>query len=87
MSVIKSFKRSRTARPESWCPTSFRILKQVAAWLGHADAAFTLRMYVSLMDEGVGNADFLDEAVRVGKGWATDQPEPAATDEVEEALG
>ena len=29
-----------------------RDVKQVAAWLGHADPAFTLRTYVHLMDEG-----------------------------------
>jgi hypothetical protein len=29
----------------------------------HADAAFTLRTYVHLMDEGIGDADFLDAAV------------------------
>lgn len=41
-----------------------RNVKQVSEWLGHADPAFTLRRYVHLMDAGVGNADFLDEAVR-----------------------
>jgi hypothetical protein len=40
-----------------------RDIKQVSAWLGHADAGFTLRVYVHLMDEGVGSAAFLDEAV------------------------
>lgn len=35
-------------------------IKQVSKWLGHADAAFTLKTYVHLMDEGVGDADFLD---------------------------
>jgi integrase len=42
-----------------------RDVKQVAAWLGHADPAFTLRTYVHLMDEGIGDAAFLDEAVQV----------------------
>lgn len=37
-----------------------RNVKQVAEWLGHADPAFTLRTYVHLLDEGVGNADFFD---------------------------
>ncbi len=32
-----------------------RNVKQVAAWLGHADPAFTLRVYVDLLDEGVGD--------------------------------
>jgi integrase len=31
-----------------------RNVKQVAKWLGHADPAFTLRVYVSLLDEGLG---------------------------------
>jgi integrase len=34
--------------------------KQVQMWLGHADPAFTLRVYVHLMDDGLGDA--LDEA-------------------------
>jgi integrase len=41
-----------------------RNVKQVQEWLGHADPAFTLRRYVHQMDAGVGDADFLDEAVR-----------------------
>lgn len=40
-----------------------RNVKQVQEWLGHADPGFTLRTYVHLMDEGVGDADFLDLAV------------------------
>jgi integrase len=40
-----------------------RNVKQVQEWLGHADAGFTLRTYVHLMDEGVGDAEFLDSAV------------------------
>jgi site-specific recombinase XerC len=40
-----------------------RNVKQVSEWLGHADAAFTLRTYVHLMDAGVGDAGFFDEAV------------------------
>jgi integrase len=43
-----------------------RDIKQVSAWLGHADAGFTLRVYVHLMDEGVGDAAFLDEVVVAG---------------------
>jgi integrase len=31
-----------------------RNVKQVAAWLGHADPSFTLRVYVDLLDEGIG---------------------------------
>jgi integrase len=43
-----------------------RNVAQVAAWLGHADPAFTLRTYVHLMDDGVGDAAFLDQAVSPG---------------------
>jgi hypothetical protein len=32
-------------------------------WLGHAGPSFTLRTYVHLMNEGVGDAEFMDEAV------------------------
>jgi transcriptional regulator with XRE-family HTH domain len=39
-----------------------RNVKQVAEWLGHADPAFTLRTYVHLLDDGVGDADFFDLA-------------------------
>jgi hypothetical protein len=46
-------------------------------WLGHADPVFTLWTYVHLMDAGVGDAGFMDEAV--GNGWATRDPETAAT--------
>jgi integrase len=38
-------------------------VRQVAAWLGHADPSFTLKTYVHLMDEGVGGAAFMDAAV------------------------
>lgn len=38
--------------------------KQVQEWLGHHDAAFTLRTYVHLLDEGVGDASFFDQLVR-----------------------
>jgi integrase len=40
-------------------------VKQVQEWLGHADPAITLRTYVHLMDDGLGDADFLDLAVTV----------------------
>lgn len=43
-----------------------RNIEQVSRWLGHADAAFTLRTYVHLMDDGMGTADFMDEVVRIG---------------------
>jgi integrase len=37
----------------------------VQEWLGHADPGFTLRVYVHLLDGGLGDADFLDDVVRV----------------------
>jgi integrase len=40
--------------------------KQVQVWLGHSDPGFTLRTYVHLIDDGLGDADFLDAAK-----WAT----------------
>jgi integrase len=41
-------------------------VKQVQEWLGHASPAFTLNTYVHLMDDGLGDADFLDNAVALG---------------------
>jgi hypothetical protein len=57
-------------------------VKQVQEWLGHADPGFTLRTYVHLLDEGLGDANFLDEAVtadpsRVNAG-STEGPQTAA---------
>src|ERR1039458_7046528 len=34
--------------------------KVVQMWLGHSDPGFTLRTYVHLIDDGMGDADFLD---------------------------
>lgn len=49
-------------------------IKQIQTWLGHADPAFTLRTYIHLMDDGVGGAAFLDDAVEVGRGpWSKGQ--------------
>lgn len=58
-----------------------RDVKQVSEWLGHANAAFTLKVYVHLMDGGVGDAAFMDEAVKVGNGWATSDPVGAVNGE------
>lgn len=52
-------------------------VKQVAAWLGHADPGFTLRTYVHLMDEGIGDAAFLDDAVRPAPQRASASPAEA----------
>lgn len=38
--------------------------KQVQEWLGHHDAAFTLRTYVHLLEDGVGDAGFFDAIMR-----------------------
>jgi integrase len=38
-----------------------RDVKQVSAWLGHADPAFTLRTYVHLMDSGIGDGAFMGD--------------------------
>jgi integrase len=35
-------------------------LKQVQHWLGHHDPAFTLSTYIHLLDDGLGDANFLD---------------------------
>jgi integrase len=40
-----------------------RNIAQMSAWLGHADPSFTLRTYVHLMDEGLGDATFMDAVV------------------------
>jgi integrase len=56
-------------------------VRQVSEWLGHADPAFTLRTYVHLMDDGLGSADFLDQAVTApggGNEVATTHPQTAA---------
>lgn len=62
-----------------------RNVKQVQEWLGHSDAGFTLQRYVHLMDAGVGDAGFLDKAVRVNAG-STQSPQPTANDRGHEAV-
>lgn len=47
-----------------------RDVKQVSEWLGHADAGFTLKVYVHLMDGGVGDAAFMDDVVVPAAGKA-----------------
>jgi integrase len=59
---------------------SGKNIRQVAAWLGHADPAFTLRTYTHLMDAGLGGASFLDDAVK-GNTGATQHAETAANDQ------
>lgn len=48
-----------------------RNIKQVCDWLGHADPAFTLRTYVHLIDDGLGDADFFDSALTTDEGHGT----------------
>jgi integrase len=51
-------------------------VKQVQEWLGHADPGFTLRTYVHLMDDGLGETAFLDALTAPGgNGVATQAPE------------
>lgn len=38
-----------------------RNIKQVQEWLGHHDASITLRVYIHLVDRGVGDAAFFDQ--------------------------
>jgi integrase len=59
---------------------SGKNIRQVSAWLGHEDPAFTLRVYTHLMDAGLGDADVLDNAVRVNTG-STEGQETAANPE------
>lgn len=40
--------------------------KQVQEWLGHHDAAFTLRTYVHLLEDGLGDAAFFDAIIGAG---------------------
>ena len=59
-----------------------KTIVQVARLLGHADPGFTLRTYVHLMDEGVGDAEFLrrDPAPKGGEDGATQGPITAANE-------
>jgi integrase len=43
--------------------------RQLSDWLGHHDPAFTVREYVGAMDDGLGDAEFLDELIPVDE-WA-----------------
>jgi Phage integrase family len=61
-----------------------KSVRQLADWLGHHDPSFTMRWYVGQMDEGLGDAGFLDELIparrwqRVATGWqrnTRDQPQ------------
>jgi integrase len=56
-------------------------VRQVADWLGHTDPAFTLRTYISVMGDRLGDPAFLDAAVALpgGTRGATPHPQTAAT--------
>lgn len=57
-----------------------KTIVQVAGWLGHADAAFTLRTYTHLID-----ADLGDALAPVGNTWAMQGPGTAANADSSEA--
>jgi hypothetical protein len=40
---------------------SGKNVMQVQEWLGHSDLGFTLRTYVHLMDDGLGETAFFDD--------------------------
>jgi integrase len=62
---------------------SGKNIRQVAGWLGHTDPSFTLRTYTHLMDDGLGGAEFLDDAVK-GNARATQDPQTATNVSVAE---
>jgi integrase len=45
---------------------SGKNIRQVAGWLGHADPSLSLRVYAHLIDDGLGDAAFLDARVNTG---------------------
>ena len=66
------------------------MLRLISDRLRHADPAFTLRTYVHLLDEGLGDAEFLDDVVtsdpsRVNAG-STERPQTAADENARERL-
>jgi integrase len=56
-----------------------RNVKQVQEWLGHADPSFTLRTYVHLLDEGIGDADFLDTVLTPPSAHRSNRDAPGLT--------
>jgi integrase len=54
-----------------------RNVKQVSEWLGHADPSFTLSTYIHLLDDGIGGAEFFDQALR-GNSTVTEGPKKTA---------
>jgi integrase len=60
-----------------------RNVKQVQAWLGHADPGFTLSTYIHLMDAGIGSAAFLDQAVL---SESMEHPRPGEAETADDAI-
>jgi hypothetical protein len=53
----------------------------VQEWLGHHASGYTVDTYVHLLESGLGDADFLDDVVRVGGNRrATRHPTTAASE-------
>jgi hypothetical protein len=50
----------------------------VSGWLGHADPGFTLRTYVHLLGDGVGDALDLGAELAQGESKVRTYPDPAA---------
>jgi integrase len=46
--------------------------RQLCDWLGHHDPAFTINTYVGQMDEGLGDAAFMDELIPIESSDGTD---------------
>ena len=65
LEAIHAFRERMERTPSGGCTglDHGRNITQVSRWLGHAKAAFTLDTYVHLMDGGLGEAGFVDEAV------------------------
>ena len=53
---------------------SGKNIKQVQEWLGHHSATFTLATYVHLMDDGLGDADAMDDALTTTRRLAGGTP-------------
>jgi integrase len=51
--------------------------RQLADWLGHHDPAFSIRTYVGQVDQGLGDATFLDELVPIDGGQPGGNATPA----------
>lgn len=59
-------------------------MKQVSEWLG-ADPPFTLSTYIHLLDDGIGGAEFFDEAL--GGGVEASRGSAKSSDEAASGFG